>query len=230
MGPTGARMARQVHNTPQTDAAPLVFLLHGICRTGLGMFPMRRALQKRGYEVVNWTYPSRKYTMEQLADRLARLVEPYAGRTKHFVTHSMGGILVRLYLQRCPPPNLGRFVMIGPPNQGAFLADKLAPWWLYRRIFGPAGLQLRRGIAGSCADAGIPPCEFGIIAGGKGNSRGINRYIPGDNDGTVEVDGTRLDGAADFLILPHIHTWIHMMPATVRNTLHFLETGRFLGR
>ncbi|MCX7018789.1 MAG: alpha/beta hydrolase [Candidatus Sumerlaeota bacterium] len=213
--------------TFSATATQVVFLLHGICKTRGDMFPLSMALKRRGYEVINWRYHSRKHRINELADQLSSAVASRPDARIHFITHSMGGIIVRTCLARHHFPNIGRFVMIGPPNQGARLADVLSRWALYRLVFGPAGLDLRQGENGVCRDAGIPNCEFGIIAGGRGGSRGKNPFLPGDNDGTVTVESTRLEGAADFLLVPYSHTIIHMMPRTIRAAIKFIETGRF---
>lgn len=216
---------------PAADAprrhGQVVFLLHGICKSSYDMAFIALTLRRAGYEVVNWQYPSRKYDLEKLAGKLEEAVKPYADRQVHFVTHSMGGIVVRTYLNTYKPGNVGRMVMIAPPNQGAFLANLLGDWMVYRLVFGPAGQQLRQGAPGGCAEAGVPGCEFGVIAGGTGDSHGMNPIIPGDNDGTVAVADTRLEGMQDFLLVPYGHTYIQFMPRTVQNVMHFLETGHF---
>ena len=139
----------------------------------------------------------------------------------------MGGIVARTYLSRYKPKNVGRLVLIGTPNRGAALADLLASTTLYRAAYGPAGQQLRRGEAGLCEAAGTPECEFGIIAGGRGDGKGFLPIIPGDDDGIVEVESTRLEGARDFILVPYLHGNIQSMPRTIRETAHFLRHGRF---
>lgn len=215
------------HRPVLQDQPEVVFLLHGICRSSVDMAFLAGALRREGYEVVNWGYPSRRFSLEKLADRLADALKPYRNRRVSFVTHSMGGIVVRTFLGRHNPENVGRFVMIGTPNQGAFLADVLGDWLVFRVMFGPAGQQLRRGGAGGCSAAGIPTCEFGVLAGGTGRVHGMNPIIPGDNDGTVSVESTRLEGMKDFALLPYGHTYIQLMPRTVKNTIHFLKYGEF---
>ena len=190
---------------------------------------MARFLRKRGYRTVNWGYPSRHHTIVELADLLAAEVGRHEAERVNFVTHSMGGIITRTFLSTHRPANLGRVVMIAPPNRGAELADRLRGWGIYRGVFGPAGQDLCTGPAGACRCAGVPPCEFGIIAGGLGNRIGFNPLLPGDNDGIVTVDSTRIDGASDFLVVPHMHFIIQMMPKTLRSTELFLRTGRFSG-
>lgn len=219
--------ASSTGDTPQVKTGEMVFLLHGIGKGRMDMAPMARHLRKHGYAVVNWHYQSTKYKLEDLADKLATEVERFPEYKIHFVTHSMGGIVVRTFLSRHEMSNLGRIVMIAPPSQGAELAKFMGNWPLYKFLFGPAGQQLKPGDEGTCASAGIPGCEFGIIAGGTGNDTGINPLLPGDNDGTVTVACTKLDGAQDFALLPYPHPLIQMMPRTTRLTRTFLEYGYF---
>lgn len=206
----------------------LVFVLHGIGKAKFDMAIMAHGLRQAGYGVVNWSYPSTRHSLTELADLLAAEIQPFQDDyTIHFVTHSMGGIVVRTYLSRYELDNLGRIVMVAPPSQGAELAQFFGSWGLYKSWFGPAGQELRPGQLGACANAGVPGCEFGIIAGGTGGPIGINPLLPGDNDGTVTVESTRLEGASDFAILPYPHPVIQMMPQTIELSVHFLEEGNF---
>jgi pimeloyl-ACP methyl ester carboxylesterase len=212
----------------RADRGETVVLLHGIGKPRLDMVPMARGLRRRGYDVVNWAYPSRREPIAALAARLAAVIAAQsAARRVHLVTHSMGGIVARVCLSQGAPANLGRLVMIAPPNRGARLATLLGNLAPFRWYFGPAGQELRDGDDSFCAAAGVPPCEFGIIAGGTGRTRGINPLLAGDDDGTVELASVHLAGARDLVILPYLHPFIHMMPETVRLAAAFLETGAF---
>lgn len=211
----------------EKETQPLVVMLHGIAKGKLDMYAMGRYLQRDGYEVINYNYASTSDTLETLSDKLAEDLKPYENRKLHFVTHSMGGIVVRTYFNRHFPNNVGRFVMIAPPNQGAELADFLGNVGVYQWFFGPAGQQLRRGEMGACLSAGAPTCEFGVIAGGTGKRFGLNPILPGDNDGTVTVESTHLEGEKDFVLLPYPHPFIQMMPKTGAQVKHFLDHGTF---
>lgn len=230
---TGRRTANSELESRETAGSEselrrqVVFLLHGIGKGRTDMLAMRSMLRKHGYEVVNWRYPSTKMSLDEIAELLHEEVSKYSEQDVSFVTHSMGGIVVRTYLKNHRPQHLGRVVLIAPPNKGAYLADLLGDWLPYKLILGPAGQQLRQGDQGGCAGAGVPCCEFGIIAGGSGRSRGMNPLIPGDNDGTVSVESTQLEGASDFLVLPYAHPVIQMMPRTGKNVISFLLTGKF---
>lgn len=212
---------------PEQPTSPtVVFLLHGIGKGPMDMLAMEIGLRRRGFEVVNWGYNSVVLTIPEAADELARALGPWEHHRVHFVVHSMGGIVVRAFLQRHKPANAGRLVMIGTPNHGAAMANMLGDLAVYRAALGPAGQQLRRG-GGFIGELETPACEFAVIAGGTGQTTGMLALLPGDNDGIVEVDSARLDGMADFLLLPYAHTLIQMMPRTVRETAHFLRHGRF---
>jgi len=210
-----------------TTQSETIVLLHGIGKSRFDMIAMERYLKTHGYNVLNWAYPSTRYGLETLADQLHEKLAEDPAKTYSFVTHSMGGIVVRTYLSKYQPHNVSRFVMIAPPNQGAFLADLLCKLLPYKFWMGPAGQQLRQGQEGCCSSAGIPPCEFGIIAGGTGRKIGMNPLVPGDNDVIVSVEATRLPGAKDFTVLPYPHAVIQMMPQTCRYVNEFLRTGSF---
>jgi len=229
-GPSALNDATTADNdeeTTQVKTGEMVFLLHGIGKSKMDMAPMARALRKQGYAVVNWHYPSTRYNIADLADKLAAELRRFPGYKIHFVTHSMGGIVVRTCLSRHQVDNVGRIVMIAPPSQGAELAKFFGDWPLYKFLLGPAGQDLKPADLGKCASAGVPPCEFGIIAGGTGKERGINPLLPGDNDGTVTVASTRLKGEKDFALVPYPHPVIQMMPKTASLAVSFLENGSF---
>jgi len=218
---------------PVLAAAPgeTVILLHGLGRTRWSFWRMEQALRRDGYRVVNVTYASREKSIEDLArDYLAPLVAAQAAAPRlHFVTHSLGGILLRCYLRDHPIPNLGRVVMLAPPNAGSELADVLKPTWLYRTVNGPAGQQLGtadglpRALGRWPADAG----ELGIIAGDVSLNPLFSAQLPGPNDGKVTVASARLEGMKEFLVVPHSHTWLAWRTPVIASVRTFLRTGRF---
>jgi triacylglycerol lipase len=218
--------------TTAMPAAPgeTVILLHGLGRTRWSFWRMERALRRDGYQVINVTYPSRKQSVEDLArDCLAPLVAAQAAAPRlHFVTHSMGGILLRYYLRDHPIPNLGRVVMLAPPNAGSELADVLKPTWLYRTVNGPAGQQL--GTAGLPRALGPWPAgagELGIIAGDVSLNPLFSAALPGPNDGKVTVASARLEGMRAFLVMPYSHTWLAWRAPVIAQVGTFLREGRF---
>lgn len=209
-----------------------VILLHGLCRTSRSMTKMQRALTQAGYAVWNVNYPSRTAPVDELADDAigkAVAVCRENGATKiDFVTHSMGGILVRSYLARHTVPELGRVVMLAPPNQGSEVADKLGTLSLYKWINGPAGNEL--GTDKNSAPNQLGPARFpvGVIAGDR-SINWINSLflIPGRNDGKVSVERARLAGMSDFRVVRATHPFIMRNDEVIRQMIHFLQTGTF---
>ena len=212
--------------TPDTGHA--VIYLHGIARSSKSLQPIIKAMPKEGFTHVPFEYPSTQVPLEQAAAYLKSVMDSLTDVTKiSFVVHSMGGLVVRRYLKDQRDPRLHRMVMMGTPNGGAELADMLKRNLLFKAIYGPAGQQLISDPLGPIKSLPTPNFEFGIVVGGKGDDKGFNRLLPGDDDGTVTVDSARLPGAADFLRIPKIHALL-MSDATVISAVqHFLEHGRF---
>jgi hypothetical protein len=187
-------------------------------------------LERAGYRVVNLRYPSRRYHVERLAEEyLAKAVaaQSQAGRI-HFVTHSLGGIVLRDYLAGHTMTNLGRVVMLAPPNHGSELADRLKQSALGRWILGPAGYELGTGASELPERLGPARFQLGIIAANSPLLPCLFRVFSGPNDGKVSVQSARLEGMADFLVVPGSHTWIIWRADTSRQVLAFLAHGHFI--
>jgi triacylglycerol lipase len=210
-----------------SSANEIVVLLHGIANIPLSMKYLENRLEKEGYQVHNLGYPSTDVPIEEAAARIREKVVAMGGSERiNFVGHSMGNLVIRLMLAE-DLPGLGRIVMIGPPNQGSFMAQRLEDLDIYRWIFGPAGQQLSADNKEFFESLPIPGCEFGIVAGGRGTDNGYNPLLEGDDDGTVRVEETKLAGAADFTVVKTTHMLLLFDPETVEQTIAFLKTGRF---
>jgi triacylglycerol lipase len=209
-----------------------VILLHGLCRSGRSMIRMGQSLTQAGYKVLNMEYPSRSATIDKLSDdAIGRAVADCQkqGATKiDFVAHSLGAILIRSYLSRHGIPNLGRVVMLGPPNQGSELADKLGSWWLYKKINGPAGNELGTGPDSTPNKLGPANFCVGVIAGDR-SVNWINSLllIPGPDDGKVSVERTRLAGMTDHIVLHTTHPLLMWNRKAIKQTIYFLRNGSF---
>ncbi|MEW4487835.1 hypothetical protein AB1L42_07110 [Thalassoglobus sp. JC818] len=208
-----------------------VVVIHGIARSSKSMTKMCRGLEEAGYLVVNFDYPSTRLPLAQSTAYLSQTLASLEGVERiHFACWSMGGLLVRSYLRDYEEerdPRIGRMVMMGTPNQGAELATLLQKNLAFRVVFGPAGQELIAHPEGPVNSLPVPDFDFGIIAGARGNDRGWNPFIPGDDDGTVSVESTRLVGARDFLIVKALHSFICLQPETIEAVKNFFETGAF---
>ncbi|WP_197453384.1 alpha/beta fold hydrolase [Caulifigura coniformis] len=203
-----------------------VVLIHGIIRSSHSFSAMREALVADGYEVVGFDYPSTQVSIEESSEYLHQTLESLDGIEEiDLVVHSMGGLVVRQYLSAHRDPRIRRMVMLGVPNHGANLANLLKNVRLFKTIYGPAGAQLCEGPDAYVSRLPTPDFPFGIIAGGKGTAAGFNPWIAGDDDGTVAVESTRLAGAADFLRVPALHTFMMRDPAVIAATKRFLASG-----
>lgn len=213
---------------PADSPAVTVVLLHGLGRTHRSMNMMAAGLEAEGYRVVNIGYPSRRHSVSALADSVAAELDICCdgGGPVHFVTHSLGGILVRAYQRSHGKERIGRVVMLSPPNRGSEVVDML-PEALVGLVLGPAARQLG-------TDTGVhrtlPPVEFelGVITGDRSLNPLFSWWIPGADDGKVGVESARVEGAEDFLIVPYSHTWIMQREQVIEQVLSFLATGRFI--
>jgi len=198
------------------DPAPrdLVVLVHGMGRTPLSMRPLARVLEQQGYDVLNWDYSSTGPTVAELGAQLAAAVRERPrgpGARVHFVTHSLGGIVVRAALARDPPPDVGRVVMLAPPNQGARAADVAQPWvgWWLKPL-----AELGTGDGSTARTLPVPPgVEIGVIAGAL--------------DGKVSVEETHLAGETDHVVVPGTHSFLMLRSDVQALVLAFLATGHF---
>lgn len=197
----------------------------------LCMTTLKWALQRRGYRTISFSYPSYRQDIPDNATRLAKFLADLDEPVLDVVAFSMGNIILRWAANHHDIPKLRRVVMIGPPNQGAFMADWLDKkiGVLFPLIFGRCAKQMRRGDKGLAARAGNLPedTQIGVIAGGTGTEQGYNFIIPGDNDRTVAVSETILPGMTDFILVPQVHTSLTLKQRSINLACDFIETGRF---
>ncbi|HUI45108.1 MAG TPA: alpha/beta fold hydrolase [Nitrospirota bacterium] len=213
------------------DASECVILLHGLGRFRQSMRRLEQYLQSLGYSTTNLAYPSTTKSIETIAEtHLARSVqgcEALGAGKIHFVGHSLGGLIVRQYLQQHSMPAGSRLVMLSPPNQGSELVDLLMKVPLYRWITGPAGQEIGRGaesVVNRLKPVGI---DVGVIAGNLSINLLVSVFLDGPGDGMVSVKSTMLPEMRDFIIVRNTHTFIMRDPLVMRQVAHFLKHGRF---
>jgi triacylglycerol lipase len=208
-----------------------IILLHGLARSGRSMKNAGKSLAEYGYKIINIDYPSRHYEIHTLAlnyiDEGLQKCDLFRINKIHFLTHSLGGILLRYYLSLKRIDKLGRVVMLAPPNQGSEIVDKLGAWKLFKYLSGPAGLQLGTEANSIPNSLGSVNFQAGIIAGDKPINPFLSRLIPGANDGKVSVARSRVEGMQDFLVVPFSHTFIMQRDYIIDQSLHFIQYGFF---
>ena len=225
-------VANTSHSTPVPPRAErdLVVVLHGMGRTKLSMAWLAGRLEQQGYDVLNFSYPSTRSSVAEstthLHQELQSRLPARAGRV-HFVTHSLGGIVVRAYLKQHPPANLGRVVMLSPPNQGSEVVDHLRDNFLYRLATGPAGQELGTETTSTPNALGEVDFPLGVITGDRSFNPLFSAWLAGTNDGKVSVHRAKVRGMTDFLVVPHSHSFIMRSSVVARQVVHFLEHGQF---
>ena len=212
-----------------TGAQEYVILIHGLGRTPLSMKRVEWDLQRAGYQVINLSYPSRRASVEELSEnRVAPVVAKIPATAKiNFVTHSLGGIILRQYLSRHEMANLGRVVMLAPPNQGSELSDSFRRCEWTRLILGPAGCELGTLASDIPQRLGPVKCDVGIIAGDVSLNPFFSLLVRGPSDGKVSVARAKVDGMNDFLVVHHSHTWMMWRKDVLLQIQSYLKTGVF---
>lgn len=205
-----------------------VIFVHGMGRSSKSWPSLSKRVEEAGHLVVGFDYPSTRCSITESAEYLAKVIDSLEGVEEiDLVVHSMGGLVARAYLMKHEDARLRRMVMLGVPNLGAEMADRVVAIPLYQWICGPGGCELVTDPDGLIASLPTPEFEFAIVAGGRGTLDGYNPLIPGDDDGTVTVASTRLPGAVDFLMVEGaMHSFLMFNDQVIDATVRFLETGR----
>lgn len=218
-------------NLSQAHPSECVILLHGIARSHTVMTALEKRLKKANYFVVNRDYSSTTKTIKAIAEEeiqpLVNLCLAQHPKKIHFVTHSMGGIVLQTYLHHHSIHNLGRIVMLSPPNHGSHVSDLLQNNWLYKYITGPAGQELTTKPKGMPYLLTQNQYDIGIISGTY-NFVPFSNYLFNDaNDGAVSVSSCKSPIMKDFITVPVSHAFMNSNPFVHFQILNYLANGKF---
>ena len=207
-----------------------VVLLHGILRTKGCMRGLANFLENNNYKVLNIDYPSSKHDIASLAQLIHPQIQNFATQvTKiHFVGYSMGGLIIRTYLNLHSPTNLGRVVMLGTPNQGSEVADFLQNFWIYKKLYGLAGQQLITDQTAFKHIFGNVNYELGVIAGSSPYNFIANKIIRKEADGRVSIINSKIEGMKEHIVIKSGHTMLSSNQKAWQLTLAFLDIGSFI--
>lgn len=214
------------------QARECVILLHGLSRTPKSFAIMEQQLTEAEYFVVNQGYPSREFSIDILTEKAIppalEICHTHHATPINFVTHSLGGILLRYYLTQQNIIDLNRVVMLAPPNKGSQIVDSLKTWSLFKLMNGPAGQELGTDNASVPLRLGPATFDLGIIAGTRTIDPFSSMLLPNPDDGKVSLENTKLDGMRDFISLPVSHAYIMQNENIIKQTLHYLQCGNFI--
>ncbi|MBD3652576.1 alpha/beta fold hydrolase [Kangiella sp.] len=209
----------------------LVILIHGMGRTRLSMRSLEKYFQSQGYHVINESYDSRSKPIETIAiehiEQILQSVDMNNIEAIHFVTHSLGGIMLRYYLTHREIDKLGRIVMIAPPNQGSEVAELYRNKLWYKLATGKPGQQLYINNNPLLEQLKPVPTDVGIMIGTRSSDPWFNHAFAGPHDGKVSVESARLPEMKDFITVNHGHTFIMNNKTIQQQIEHFLQHGVF---
>ncbi|MCF6282839.1 MAG: hypothetical protein L3J28_11635 [Candidatus Polarisedimenticolaceae bacterium] len=217
--------------TSSALSAECAILLHGLARTAGSMAELETKLNAEGYLVVNVDYPSRKKPINELSEiavgeGIKRCNENNASPI-NIVTHSLGGILVRFYFKNRPTTEIKRVVMLGPPNQGSEVVDKIKNIPGFELFNGPAGMALGTQEDDLPRSLGPVNFELGVIAGTQSINLILSTFLPNPDDGKVSVEGTKVAGMCGFITLPATHPFLMTNDRVIEEVINFLRSGAF---
>lgn len=209
----------------------VVVLAHGLGRSDWAMWQFAQKLENANYKVCRLDYATIGKSVEAViteTDSQINACIKHAPKV-HFVGHSLGGLVIRAYLQnnqqKLLGSKVGEIVLIGTPNKGSELADHLRESWLMK-LAGGVSQTLVTGSSSFGNRIKESYFNLGVIAGTKSSSL-TDKHFKGENDGLVSVESTKLKSMSDFITLEVGHSQMRYSQAVAEQTIHFLQKGVF---
>lgn len=206
-----------------------VILLHGILGEKKCMKKFADFLENNGYKTLNIGYASSKYDISTICNHIHAEILDFSNKVDkiNFIGFSLGGLIIRAYLNINKPTNLNRVVMIGTPNKGSEIADYLKNYWIYKKLYGPAGQQLTTDQSNFREIFGNIYYELGVIAGESSVNFIANKIINQSNDGRVSIINTYIKGLSDHIVIKSHHRKLTSNQQVWKLSLDFLNKGKF---
>ena len=216
------------NNSPVLENKEVIVLLHGLGRDNKSMWLLASRLEDADYHVHRIEYSSLDQQPAEIVTDISKQINKCClGQFKkiHFVGHSLGGLIIRAYLQQHKVDNLGRVVLIGTPNKGSEVADHFSDSWLIE-LLGPTAQSLGTG-KNSFPNSLLPPYyPLGVIAG-ENDSILKNLIIPEKNDGLVSVSSAKVEGMTDFILINTSHSMMRYNSEVAEQTIEYIKNGSF---
>lgn len=209
-----------------------IVILHGLRRSLKHMKKISAALHKENYNILQISYPSTLYPLDELIKMVLEEIGKYISINDkkikvHFVGHSLGGLIIRGLIKNNFIYNLGRIVMIGTPNQGNIFADYFTGYGIFEYLHGPVSEQLISDQKEFKHLFGEIRSELGIIAGNKVGNYYLGYLLQDANDGRVCVCDTILKGSKEHIIIHESHDELQTNPTVIQKTVNFIKNGKF---
>ena len=207
-----------------------VIVIHGFARRAQSMEPLVHKVHQAGYEVRNVGYASISQSVDEIKTEVFSKFDQYISKNPekkiHFVGHSLGGLLVRAYLDQKKLKNLGSVVLMGTPNKGTSLVNEHEDKWYFAWL-GPVIAELGVDNSQFLKTLKAPYYTVGVIAGSKPYSRWSSETLKGQNDGLVAVESTKLEGMSDFIVIDVNHSRMKRDPKVIEQVIYFLKNSEF---
>ncbi len=209
-----------------------VVLVHGLWSSPFAMAKIGERLTEQNYNVINVGYPSSQKEIKTISREYLKNITdkncPDTTKKIHFVTHSMGGIIIRDYINQLSDiERIGKVVMLAPPNNGSEIIDNFKGVKVLEKIIGPAGMELGTDSLDTPRTLGDAKVPTGVVIGTGKTFPLIELFVKEENDGMVTIESAKLEGMKDFKVDKSSHTMITFSDEVIDYVVRFLKEETF---